>query len=193
MYKKLFITSVLCIGLMMVLGIKDADAFRLAGISFNPGGSVYCNSEWRGVGNLDGEDSYAEVECQIQPTLVTVLCSNNGGNIGGLGTPFVTSSVIAINEILNENSLSGKGRTFSSIYFSDELLFNSLFPEGYIFPEDTCDQNQNWGVATPDEGGIVIIEETWVTLNGYSAPDVLEDSGTFYCTLNATGDEYSCE
>ena len=193
MFKKLFLTSVLCIGLMMVLGIKDADAFRLAGFSFNPGGSVYCNSDWKGIGNLEKEDIYAEVECVIEPQSVQVLCMNPGGNIGGLGNPFTTSAVIDLFDVIDEGQLTGKGKASSTIYFSDQYIWENLFPGEYEFPPETCDQNQNWGVVSIDGGGIVIIVETYVTLNGYSDGGVLEDSETFFCTLNATGDEYSCE
>ena len=187
MFRKLLVISALCVGLM-IMGFQEANAFRLAGFSFSPGGSVYCDSLWKGVGNLTKEDVYAEVKCIIEPQEVQVLCMNPGGNTGGIGNPFETSSVIELSDVLNAEALTA----FSEIYFSDEVLWNALFPEGYEFPPETCDQNDNWGVISVDDGGIVIIVETLVTVEGYSDGGVLEDSDTYSCTLNPAGDEYLC-
>jgi hypothetical protein len=185
MFKKLFVTAVLCIGMLAMSGTQEAKAWPRVGgwgLSF---GSVTCDSFWKAIGNTDV--NYARVECELLVEEVQLQCVNNGGGTGGLGTPFTFYGLIIGSELLTDQNLIGKGKAWSEITFTDQDLYDALFGGGYEFPQDVC-QNPNWSVIPPESGGTIIITKTSVILSGYATNNrgevILTDQVEGYCTLN---------
>jgi hypothetical protein len=198
MLKKLFV-AVLCAGLMAILGAQEAKALRLAGWPFLTYNTITCNSLWKGIGNADSNESY--VQCDLLIKEVVLQCQNYGGGIGGDGNPFDSSNIVSRTSFLN-GDLTGKGKTASNIKFEDIDIAQQLFGvfinnefDHYEFPEEICDQNPNWSVFSPEEGGEVFVTKLYASVYGYkylgADPD---DEAHVYCELleGNNGLYYSC-
>jgi hypothetical protein len=211
MLKKLFV-GVLCIGVLAMFGAQEAKAWpRIAGWGLS-GGSVFCESFWKAIGNSDV--NYAYVECELNIEEVQTQCVNNGGGTGGLGNPFEVYGEIIGDQLITPKDLVGNGKAFSEIYFSDKDIYDALFCDtyvsdvctNYVFPSDIC-QNPNWSVVSPDSDGTIVVTRTGVILSGYaySRKDIdkenpiLTDQVELMCTITDEIDEetgnrlYYCE
>lgn len=198
MLKKLFV-AVLCVGLMAILGAQEAKALRLAGWPWVKYNTITCGSLWKGIGNTDLNESY--VMCNLLVKEVVLQCQNNGGGTGGDGNPFSANDIASEYSFLN-GDLKGKGKTTSEITFEDDDIAQQLFGvfdndefDYYEFPEEICDQNPNWSVLSPEDGGEVMVTKLYASVYGYkyvgADPD---DEAHVYCELELgnNGLYYSC-
>ena len=185
MLKKVFMTVVLCIGLVAVWGLQEAKAWpRPANWGLKPG-SVVCEALWKGAGNTTKDDSTLDVTCNLSWIKLEGSCQNFGGGTGGEGNPFSkiiegTSNTIT----LDGSNIDGKGQADSKNYFSD-CDFYDLIKER----DDLC-VNPNWSVIPPKDCvepepevvGSLLVTATYVCIEIY---DVDTDFSYVegYCTL----------
>ena len=193
MYKRLFVTAVLCVGLMAISVPEVAKAApRIAGGGLRTGGSVYCDAFLTGVGNPDINP--VSVECSLYNTTMAVSCMNNGDGTGGVGTVFdmedTTSAIIPITWA----EFTSNGKAAAAVHFTDCNFYAAVADR-----TDIC-INRNWSVIPPAEcnpdpeitvDGTFTVLETDVTITS-----LLEDESYYrlilHCTLNTTTDEYLC-
>lgn len=192
MIRKLFATTILCLGLIALTGINKAWAFGGWPSPTNWGwspGSVVCFSDWKGIGNPEQYDE--DIECVINTIDVQVTCANNGDNTGGLGNPFTyAADDLSLVDSLDIGDLIGKGKASSEVTFEEQFLFDSLFCthfEGlvctaYVFPDGIC-QNSNWYVVTPDNGGTFNVLGGSVTINA-RVDGVIKTTLEGHCVYN---------
>jgi hypothetical protein len=193
MWKRLFVTAVLCVGLMAIQFPKEVEAGpRIAGGGIRLGGSLYCDAFLTGVGNPDINP--VDVECTLSNTYMQVQCMNNGGGIGGLGIVFdedgQTSAIVPI----TWDDFTSNGKAAADVYFSDCVFYDAVADV-----TDIC-INPNWSIippaeCNPDPGaeldGTFTVLETDVTITS-----ILEDDSYYrlilHCTLDIDNSDYLC-
>jgi len=188
MYKKFFVASILCMGLLAFAGIKEAKAWpTTTGWGWNPG-SIECYSDWKGIGNPEINPTSAVCNGFINKVLIN--CITNGGGTGGVGLPFDVEGVDVSGEDFvlpdSDDGIDGRGLGSASIYFSDSDLIDSLAAAG-ITPEDVC-QNKNWDI---DPNGGVTVLNAFVQIIGFD-DDVAVSELWGECTLNTEAGVYDC-
>jgi len=147
MYRRLFVTAVLCVGLMAMMGVNDAKAWpRIAGWGGNLG-SFNCFTDVRGLGNPDINDY--QVTCELSQIQLLVPCMNGGGGTGGLGTPFNPDSTLSSDYQLTFVDFTSRGKATSNNYFSDCMFYD--FALAYEEDNGPICQNSNWSLVVPEE------------------------------------------
>lgn len=186
MFKKLFVTAVLCVGMLAMSGTQEAKAWpRISGWGLGLG-SIICTSDWQGIGNTYVNPATAE--CTVYFDEVQVPCINNGGGTGGLGNPFYISASVTADDLLF-TPIDGKGKAAGvKITFEAGDIYTAIFGDGPI-PEEVCDQNDNW---TVDPDGEIVVTEARVQIIGIDENGINKVELWGQCTLNVDAGLYDC-
>ena len=200
MYKKLFLTAVLCLGLIVILGTEQAKAWpRISGWGLSTG-SVHCDAFLQGIGNPDINPIW--VDCGLSNITMTVDCMNHGGGIGGEGNPFTFEGATGSSVPITWDDFTRKGKATADIPFTDCDLYVLIQEYLAANTETEVCQNPNWSIIEPictvDENGDTVVTGGTVDVLSTDVCITIEDEdGSYYfvegkCSLNTTDDTYLC-
>lgn len=191
MSKKIFVTAMLCVGLMAIWGSGVAHAWpRITGWTLgctdkNLDGeidlltecSLNCDAFIQGLGNPFNND-YA-VDCYLNNIEMEVLCQTLGGGTGGeAGIPFgLTLGEESATHLINWEDFVSNGKAVASLYFSDCQFYD------IVKDFDVC-QNSNWSIIPPSGWS-----ETWETDN----PDCADVEGVTNGRFDVTATDVCIE
>jgi len=197
MWKRLFVTAVLCVGLMAMMGVKDAKAWpRITGWGLS-GGSAHCDAFLQGIGNPGVNPIW--VDCGLSNITMAVQCMNNGGGTGGLGNPFTFEGAAAMNsDPITWADFTSKGKATADVEFTDCDLYELI--EDYLAanPEIEVCQNHNWSIIEPYCGEDPDITGGTVTVLSTDVCITIEDEFNDYyfvegyCTWDEVEQVYEC-
>ena len=192
MCKRLFVTVVLCVSLMAILGTEEAKAWpRITGWGMSSG-SVHCDAFLQGIGNPDVNPIW--VDCGLSNISMAVSCMNNGGGTGGEGNPFIVKRATVTSDPITWASFTSKGKATADVPFTDFDLYELIQEYLAANPETEVCQNPNWSIISPAEGGTFTVFSTDVCIT------IEDEDGSYYfvegnCVLNANDPDdpfYAC-
>jgi len=199
MYKRLFVTAVLCVGLVVIFGTYEAKAWpRITGWGLSTG-SVHCDAFLQGIGNPDVNPLW--VDCGLSNITMAVQCMNYGGGTGGVGNPFTFDGATASSYPISWADFTSKGKATADVEFTDCDLYDLVQQYLAANPEIEVCQNPNWSIVQPictvDENGDTVVTGGTVDVLYTDVCITIEDEdGSYYfvegnCTLQADG-LYNC-
>ena len=200
MCKRLFVTAVLCVSLMAMMGIKDAKAWpRITGWGLS-GGSVHCDAILQGIGNPDINPLW--VDCGLSNITMAVQCMNHGGGTGGEGNPFTFEGATGSSYPITWADFTSKGKATADVEFTDCDLFELVQDYLAVNPETEVCVNPNWSIIEPictvDGNGDTVVTGGTVDVLSTDVCITIEDEDASYyyvegyCTLDAANDVYNC-